>query len=255
MSSTSNSTDLLLNDVTANICIGLSAFILFAYAVWIMFHLLNHRTTTMAGWHFYVRRAWVKATKSKKNGSDILAVQSLRNWIIVCTFLATTVLTIAFAAITMIIQSSNITTDATDPYIAELVYSPNVYYKIALCLTQAIRYFNHVAFAIGIQVDSEMRFNLGDDTRETTEHIAAMLNFGTRYFTMGIRGIFFSMPIVFWYFSPIGMLISSIIIVSVLMVSDSTRGLVTPKEYVEMRSLAQSRHSLNVSAANMVELR
>ncbi|KAJ3272449.1 hypothetical protein HDV01_005518 [Terramyces sp. JEL0728] len=46
-------------------------------------------------------------------------------------------------------------------------------------------------------MDEEMRFHPGENTKETVEHVASMLNFGASYFTMGIRGVFFSMPIVF----------------------------------------------------------
>ncbi|KAJ2993465.1 hypothetical protein HDV02_002408 [Globomyces sp. JEL0801] len=50
--------------------------------------MVYHPHNTMAGWTSCVRRSWVAQILHKKSG-DILAVQTLRNWILAATMLAT----------------------------------------------------------------------------------------------------------------------------------------------------------------------
>ncbi len=60
---------------------------------------------TLTGWTSKVRARWVQETSLKKGG-DILAIQTLRNWILAATFLATVAITISFGLLAFLAQAA-----------------------------------------------------------------------------------------------------------------------------------------------------
>jgi hypothetical protein len=66
-----------------------------AYHIWFVYKILKDPKDTTTGLTYFIRRQWVKETKQKAGG-DILAVQTLRNWIIVSTFLASVAVTVFY---------------------------------------------------------------------------------------------------------------------------------------------------------------
>jgi uncharacterized membrane protein len=86
-----------------------------------------------------------------------------------------------------------------------------------------VRYFNHVGFAVTVGMDSS-HLEEGD-YQETIEHVASLLNLGSMFFTLGIRGYYFAIPFVFWYFGPFPLLVSTILLTAAVSYGDSNHGL------------------------------
>jgi uncharacterized membrane protein len=76
--------------------------------------------------------------------------------------------------------------------------------------TQSIRYLIHVGFGIQIHLEeSGSMVDLQMENSNGVEKVAMMLNLGALFFTLGIRGFYFAIPFVFWFFSSYAMLAST----------------------------------------------
>jgi uncharacterized membrane protein len=198
--------------------VGVSSFLLIIYHIWFIFNLLNKPENTTTGLTIFIRNQWVRDTR-KKSGGDILAVQTLRNWILVSTFLASIAITIAFTTLT--ISSNMHFTDATinsnDQILDLNLDLLGLKSLIVVCcnfisffsFTQSIRYFNHVGFAIQINYQDP---SLDLETNFAESNVMLMLNRGAFFFTIAIRGFYFAIPFVFWFYNCYAMFGATIIL-------------------------------------------
>ncbi len=92
--------------------------------------------------------------------------------------------------------------------------------------TQAIRYFNHVGFAMGVPFIDHLEEGAENesDFYESVEHVASVLNSGSRFYTFGMRSFYFAILYVFWYFGPISLLAASVIMIFFITLGDSSLG-------------------------------
>jgi len=74
--------------------------------------------------------------------------------------------------------------------------------------TLAIRYYNHTGFMINT-------FESGDAFVSETA-ASKVLNHGALHYTIGMRGVYLSVPLALWLFGPIWMISGSIILITVL---------------------------------------
>lgn len=82
---------------------------------------------------------------------------------------------------------------------------------------------------------------------ETVEHVAQMLVTGSRFFTLGMRAFYLSIPFVFWYFGPWALLTATIVTLLFMYLGDVSLG----AEKIQTRHLvnqkAQSKHSSQIN--------
>jgi len=149
---------------------------------------------------------------------DILAVQTLRNWTMAASFLASTGILICLGLLSVAASPEKMA--EITPGLNELVREHRVLWLFKLmvlivdfffiffsyCL--AIRYFNHVNFMIN--VPSTLAHKI------TPDYITKILNTGMMHYTMGMRGYYFAVLLFLWLFGPIWMLIGTVIMVIVL---------------------------------------
>lgn len=200
-------------------CVGLSFLILTSYHIWFIYSVYTVPTNSTTGFTAMLRKEWVKQTRLKNDG-DILCVQTLRNWILVSVFLASVAITFGFSVLQFSIQMISSKESEYSDYLFSI--SESEHYLLGIkaltvmtcnfisffAFTQAIRYFNHVGFAIQVHVLSDFNEEL-----VTFDTVRRMLNFGAKFFTIGIRGFYFAIPFVLWFVSPYAMLASTIILV------------------------------------------
>ncbi|KAJ3309564.1 hypothetical protein HDV04_005947 [Boothiomyces sp. JEL0838] len=218
-----------------------SSGLLGIYAAYFIYNLWKNPDKTTGGWMFYVRKAWVKET-SEKNGGDMLTVQTLRNWIFVTVFLATAAVTLGFNAVVLVLNIEQLRVKKFNPVYDTIVFSNYTPVKAIMvitfnfsaffCFLQAIRYLLHVGFAMGVTIRDEIDFDQElDDFAESTQHISEMLNNGSVFYTTGIRLLYFAIPYFFWFLSPIAMLISTILMITLITIGDLSPGLGNLKQY------------------------
>ncbi|KAJ3276523.1 hypothetical protein HDV01_004056 [Terramyces sp. JEL0728] len=110
-----------------------SGALLVGYHVWFLWNLLYRPTNVIAGWTAKVRGAWVREILKKKGG-DILAVQTLRNWILGATFLASVAVTISFGFLAFLAQLARIVDPTTNVLLTNMMNDPHIGTKSMILL-------------------------------------------------------------------------------------------------------------------------
>ena len=176
---------------------------------------LSPKTTAM-GRHRLVRDAWARMVQTGRH--DLLAVQTLRNWIVSATFLASTSILFALG-----IMGTAFTTDKLSLFAHELNFlgsqDTQLWLLKSLLLfvnfmaaffnfSLAIRAFIHTGFAINLTGEEEAAIGraVGD----------AELERGAFHFTLGMRGYYLAIPLTLWLFGPMWMLAGSVLLVLIL---------------------------------------
>ncbi|KAJ3321837.1 hypothetical protein HDV06_003839 [Boothiomyces sp. JEL0866] len=211
-----------------------SIALLVGYHIWFLWNLLYRPTNVIAGWTAKVRGAWVREILKKKGG-DILAVQTLRNWILGATFLASVAVTISFGFLAFLAQLARVVDPTTNFLLTKMINDPNIGYKCLILLvcnfcsffsfTQSIRYFNHVGYAINIpMVDLQNDEDTEEYFYESAQHVTSLLNLGARFYTLGLRCFYFSIPSIFWFFGALPLFMSVVVLLVLVHISDSAEG-------------------------------
>ncbi|MHB9072936.1 MAG: DUF599 domain-containing protein [Desulfobaccales bacterium] len=200
-----------------DICYTCASFLLLAvYNLYWVYLIRNKPLMTSVGITNHLRGHWVEHIMEEK--LDILAVQTLRNWVMASSFLASTGILICLGLLSVAASPQKIA--EITPSLSELVREHRVFWLFKLmvliidfffiffsfCL--AIRYFNHVNFMIN--VPSTLAHKI------TPEYITNILNTGTMHYTMGMRGYYVAVLLFLWLFGPIWMLIGTVIMLIVL---------------------------------------
>ncbi len=164
------------------------------------------------------RRAWVEHIMSDP-GNAVLAVQTLRNSTMAATFFASTAVLLLMGVLSLSGQADKL---AASWHVLNVFGSnhPTIWVFKLLVLTAAllvaffsfamsVRLFNHVGYQV----------NLPPALRPpavTPEQVARHLNRAGSYYSVGMRGYFLAVPLVFWLFGPHLMALSSVVLVVVL---------------------------------------
>ncbi|KAJ3073254.1 hypothetical protein HDU98_001936 [Podochytrium sp. JEL0797] len=251
-------------DYTAiNIIVAVScAVLLLAYHLWLAYTVKHYPHTTVYGVNSHGRRNWVSAMiKGKK---DILAVQSIRNLVMVSSILASTSIVLMFGFITFL-NSVSKTTDANATFglVIDGLFSGKVMVmSLVLCMSffcfaQAMRFFSHVSMIINLDTpflaaqepleeadeesasvspsDDDAKLNRKRERARLVEEslniefVAEMLNRGSFYHTSGLRGYYFLFPILGYLFGPWALLGSTLVLIAMLRVVDFNLGGMLPK--------------------------
>jgi len=171
---------------------------------------------TAVGITNHLRGHWVESIMEERR--DILAVQTLRNWTMAASFLASTGILICLGLLSVAASPEKMA--EITPSLKAVVQEHRVlwlfklmvlivdFFFIFFSFCLSIRYLNHVNFMINVP------FNLAH--KITPEYIPDILNRGMMHYTMGMRGYYFSVLLFLWLFGPIWMLIGTVVITIVL---------------------------------------
>ncbi len=169
-----------------------------------------------------IRAEWVNKVMGNDN-MNILAVQTLRNSVMAANFMAST-------SILLIMGALNLSDKAQQwvslwPLSTTLQGSLADIWQIKLGLllldfsvafyyfSMAIRLFNHVGYMINLPRETMLSQDLFKQT-------CAYLNKAGRYYSLGTRTFFFSLPIILWFFGPHFLILGTLILMGGLIVLD-----------------------------------
>jgi len=194
----------------------LSLGVLFFYHFQLYRQVRNNPLTTAVGSTNHARRACVQNIIDKKR--DILAVQTLRNWVMASTFLASTAILISLGLVASAFRTE-ITSSATQAlnvfghpsetlWIIKLFVLSSLFFYAFFNFTLSIRYYNHASLLINVPQDLE--------PSSSVDAVALILNHGALHYTLGMRGFYLAIPLGLWLFSPFWMLGGSVLTVFVL---------------------------------------
>jgi len=199
-----------------------SFLLLILYHLYLIHQVRTRPLTTAMGITNHLRGHWVESIM--ENNRDILAVQTLRNWVMTSSFLASTAILISVGLVTVAASPEKMA--EISPSLQELVREHRVLWLFKLmvlildfffiffnfCL--AIRYYNHVNFMIN--VPSTLAHKI------TPDYITEILNRGMLHYTLGMRGYYLGVLLVLWLFGPIWMLLGTVVLLLVLHHLDRT---------------------------------
>jgi uncharacterized membrane protein len=155
---------------------------------------------------------------------DILAVQTLRNWVMASSFLASTAILIGLGLLSFVFKPEHLT---EIPFDFEVIISRlktislikmvlliiNFFIAFySFCL--AIRYYNHVNFMINVPNRSNPMVEPGK--------VAQVLNLGMHHYTIGMRTYYFAIILTLWLFGPMWMILGTLILLPILYKLDRT---------------------------------
>jgi uncharacterized membrane protein len=168
------------------------------------------------------RAAWV--LEMIKNQRDILAVQTLRNWTMAASFLASTAILIALALLNIVLTPGHPTEASLEMFsflgkrieslhqIKLLILSVDFFFTF-FNFTMAIRYYNHLGFMINAPQDPDS---------STPASVIETIQYGAAHYTLGMRGYYLSVPLALWLFGPGWLLAGALIIIATLWHVDRT---------------------------------
>ncbi|MHB1678408.1 MAG: DUF599 domain-containing protein [Sulfuriferula sp.] len=187
------------------------------YHVYLAYKIKKQPAYSIQAVNRIARTAWVETVMKEQR--DMLAVQTLRNSTMAATFLASTSVLLIMGVLTLSGQGANLKNTWHTLNLAEFTNSQIWSSKLLLllsdlfvaffCFSMAIRIFNHVGFMINVPLN--LKHNMISPL-----HVALHLNRAGKFYSVGMRAYYFSVPMVFWLFGADLMIISTILLVLVL---------------------------------------
>ncbi len=164
--------------------------------------------------HAGLREEWFTAVSQQK-GSEILAVQTLRNSLMSATMTASTAMLGLIGTVTLAAPSLHasfgdpaLLPSVTPRLVLELLLLTLLFASL-VCSAMAVRYYNHVGFISGMPVESEAR------KRWAEAGIAYVRRAGVLY-SWGLRHLILVAPILGCLLHPLAGPIAAVLVVLVL---------------------------------------
>jgi uncharacterized membrane protein len=199
------------------IVFGAATFlVLTTYHVYWAYHVRKAPLQTYRGISRYLRRIWVESIMTGRR--DILSVQTLRNWIMASSFLASTAMIIGLGLLSLLFRPEHLTevpfefslifSRIQTLFMAKLMVLIVHFFFAFFSFTLSIRYMNQINFMINVPIDC--------DPFLTPDFIAHTLDLGMLHYTMGMRAFYLSVVAALWLFGPVWMFLGSLILTFVL---------------------------------------
>ncbi|MBN8216304.1 MAG: DUF599 domain-containing protein [Spirochaetes bacterium] len=208
------------------IALAASALLLAAYHLWLRLKVRRHPAFTVQAVNRLARTAWVESIMTEP-GKEVLAVQTLRNSTMAATFLASTAVLLIIGVLSLTGQADKIArawgelgliqAGAAGPWMPKLLLVLLDLFAAFFAFSMSVRLFNHVGYLINVPL------SLGHP-EITPAHVARQLNRAGRFYSIGMRAFYFLVPLVFWVFGPLFLVLSTVGLVAVLRVLDRAPG-------------------------------
>lgn len=219
------------------IALSISAILVGAYYSFLSLKVRKDPTYTIHGVNALARRLWVENIM-RNSSKDIMAVQTLRNFIMAPSLMASTAALLIIGTLTLSGQAENISqswhvlsiggSHATALWILKVLLLLVDFIVAFFAFAMSVRLANHVLFMVNVP-EHDAHHNL------SSKAVALRLHRAGNMFAIGMRAFFFAIPLVFWLFGPYFLLVASIGLVITLYRLDRS----PPEEEIES-SLAQS---------------
>lgn len=189
---------------------------LIAYHIRHFFQIKRSPLLTDIGRNNIVRAKWVHTIMDERR--DVLAVQTLRNWTMAATFLASTAILIGLGAMNLALSTATMTqvsnllnlfgSHHATLWVTKLMVLSITLFFAFFNFSLAVRYYNHVGFMINVPVDE------GHPSDRQT--VVTILNRGAMHYHLGMRAYYISIPLALWLLGPTWLLLGSLVLTMVL---------------------------------------
>ena len=195
-----------------------SLALIIGYHLYLRYRLRHNPAYTIQAINAQAREIWVESIMTVPN-KDVLAVQTLRNSTMAATFLASTAILLIIGVLNLMQKGDSINSLFSPMRPEQVAMSSHfwgfklmpllvVFFWAFFCFSLAIRLYNHVGYLINAAN--------GRAFGPTPLYVAQLLNRSGRYYSLGMRAYYLSVPLVFWLFGPLYLVAASIGLVIVL---------------------------------------
>ncbi|MDD5296037.1 MAG: DUF599 domain-containing protein [Rhodocyclaceae bacterium] len=202
-------------DITA---FFLSALLISGYYVFLWIKVRDNPTYTIHGVNELARTLWV-AHVMRTAGDNVMAVQTLRNFIMGAILMATTASMLIIGTLTLSGQVESISrswhalnvagSHAAELWIVKVLCLLVDFIFAFFAFTMCVRLSNHVLFMMNVK-------NHEAHPAFSPSAVARRLCRAGNLFAIGMRAFFFAVPLVFWLFGPVFLFAASIALVIAL---------------------------------------
>lgn len=190
----------------------ISAVVVAAYYGFLNFKVRDNPTYSIHGVNALARRLWVENVMGDSS-KGIMAVQTLRNFIMGSSLMASTAALLIIGTLTLSGQAEHIAQNwhvlslkgsfATELLIVKVMFLLLDFIVAFFAFAMSVRLANHVVFMLNVP-EHTAHHNL------SPKAVARRMQRAGNMFAIGMRAFFFAVPLVFWLFGPYFLLISSI---------------------------------------------
>ena len=184
-----------------------------AYYLFLNMKVRENPTYSIHGVNALSRRLWVEHVMRSNSTKDIMAVQTLRNFIMAPSLMASTAGLLIIGTLTLSGQAENIShswhvlsiggSHATELWILKVMLLLVDFIVAFFAFAMSVRLANHVLFMVNVPEP-------GTHHALSPKAVAHRLNRAGNMFAIGMRAFFFAIPMVFWLFGPYFLLISTV---------------------------------------------
>ena len=169
---------------------GITIAMLVTYELSLLWVQRRNPLTLARSAHANLREEWFTALSQQK-GSEILAVQTLRNSLMSATMTASTAALGLIGSATLLAPSlnssfgtlDNMTRHFTARLVMELVLMA-VLFASLVCSAMAVRYYNHAGFILSMPVESDERSRWGPTAVAYLRRAGLLYGWGLRHLLM-----------------------------------------------------------------------
>lgn len=204
-----------MTSITAWVAAGITTGMLVAYELALLWKQRRSPATLARAAHANLREEWFAAL-SKQPGSEILAVQTLRNSLMSATMTASTAALGLIGSATLLAPTmtssigtfDNLASHFTARLVMELVLM-GVLFASLVCSAMAVRYYNHAGFVLSMPVDSVERRQWGPTA------VAYLRRAGLLY-SWGLRHLLMVAPLLVFIVYPLAGPVAALLVVAAL---------------------------------------
>ena len=204
-----------MTSITAWVAAGITVGVLVAYELALLWKQRRSPATLARAAHANLREEWFAAL-SRQLGSEILAVQTLRNSLMSATMTASTAALGLIGSATLLAPSitssigtfDNLASHFTARLVMELVLM-GVLFASLVCSAMAVRYYNHAGFILSMPVSSDERKQWGPTA------VAYLRRAGLLY-SWGLRHLLMVAPLLVFIVYPLAGPVAAIVVVAAL---------------------------------------
>jgi uncharacterized membrane protein len=194
------------------VAFALSATMVGAYYIFLRRQLRRNPTYTIHAVNIIARREWVAHVMANPS-RDVMAVQTLRNFVMGASLMASTATLLIVGTLTLSGQADNIArswhvlnpggSHAAELWIVRVLFLLVDFIVAFFSFAMAVRLTNHVVFMVNVP-SSDAHPAL------SPERVAERLNRAGHLFAIGMRAFFFAVPLVFWLFGPVLLILATL---------------------------------------------
>lgn len=197
---------------------GSAAALLIGYHIIHAVELRLWPSRTSFGRNALARSRWAAHVMGR--GADILVVQTLRNWTMGATFLASTAIVIALGVLSFALTSNEI--DQLNDLMHVIGVKSHklavikalavvfIYLVAFVCFTLCVRFYNHAAFLLNLPSDSAELLPLDADAS------LRALGRGAAAYNVGMRCYYVSIPVALWLLGPVWFLAGALVMTTLI---------------------------------------